>query len=189
MPSKPPAFQFYAKDWRSSMTVQSMTHEQRGIYIDMLAIAWDSEEPGTINLSEDALCRELGIFKRTLQRLLADFPTTWRREEGKLVQPKLKEQWIKYKEISTKRSASAVQMHMQKGGSASASASAKSTTTPPTPPSNGGTKFLVWARETIEVQMGRHQRLPDLRWATGAQADVVVEALTRKGFPARLVPK
>lgn len=104
-----------------------MTHEQRGIFIDMLAIAWDSEEPGTIFLSERALCRELGIFKRTLRRLLADFPATWRREEGKLVQPKLHEQWLKYQDIQQKRSASAQQMHMQKGGSAFAFASASAT--------------------------------------------------------------
>ena len=122
--NKPPAFQFYAKDWRSSMTVQAMTREQRSIYLDMMAIAWDSEEPGTITLSDDQLCHELRIFKGTLRRLLSAFPSCWRREEGKLVQPKLHEQWVKYKEIQQKRSASAKQMHMQTGGSAFASASA-----------------------------------------------------------------
>lgn len=107
------------------MNVQGMTHEQRGIYIDMLAIAWDSEEPGIITLSEDALCHELRILKRSLRRLLAAFPACWRRERGVLIQPKLHEQWLKYQEIQQKRS-SALRV---KGGSASASAFAPASAT------------------------------------------------------------
>jgi hypothetical protein len=122
--NKPPAFQFYAKDWRSSPNVQRMTRDQRGLYIDLLALAWDSDEPGTIAMTIPQICRELRVYSATLRRLLAEFPGTWRRVGGKLVQPKLESQWHKYKEISAKRSASAQQMHMQKGGSASASAPA-----------------------------------------------------------------
>lgn len=45
---KPPSFPFYAKDWKSSLTVRRMTPEQRGYYIQLLAEAWDSSEPGFI---------------------------------------------------------------------------------------------------------------------------------------------
>src|ERR1700691_2018023 len=131
--NRPPAFQFYAKDWRSSSTVSRMTHEQRGIYISIMALAWDSEEPGTINMTEAQLCRELRIFSATLRRLLADFPTTLRKVDGKFVQTKLAEQWAKYKEISEKRSqaaskcsANAQQTTPSAFAVASASASAQS---------------------------------------------------------------
>ena len=166
------------------MNVQGMTHEQRGIFIDMMAIAWDSEEPGTISLSEIALCRELGIFKRTLRRLLADFPTTWRRLGGKLVQPKLREQWLKYQEYQQKMSAMAMRRHHPSQCSASATATASNT---PLPPVNGGIQFFEFCRETIEVQMGRKKRLPSFESLAGARACDVVEFLSRHGFSARIV--
>ena len=190
--NKPPAFQFYAKDWRRSMNVKGMTREQRSIFIDMMAIAWDSEIPGTILVSDEALCHELGILKRTLRRLLRMFPTCWLREDGFLTQPKLHEQWLKYQEIQQKRSASAQQMHMQKGGSAfasaSAPASAKSKPTPLPPTDVGGTESCFeFCRETIAVKMGRRKRLPSLEAYGGARAIDVVEFLCRRGFPARIV--
>lgn len=48
MANKPPAFQFYAKDWLSSKPVRRMTPEQRGYYIQLIAEAWDLDEPGTL---------------------------------------------------------------------------------------------------------------------------------------------
>jgi hypothetical protein len=122
--NKPPAFQFYAKDWRSSPTVRRMSLKEEGLFIRLCALAWDSEKPGTITMSMPQICHELRVLASTLRRFLDDFPTTWRREDGKLVQPKLHGQWLKYQEISGKRSAIAQQMHMQKGGSAFAFASA-----------------------------------------------------------------
>ena len=48
--AKPPAFQFYAKDWLSSPRVQLMTPSQRGAYIQLLAYCWDS---GDCSLPDD----------------------------------------------------------------------------------------------------------------------------------------
>lgn len=39
---KPPAFQFYPKDWLSSPKVQLMSPEQEGAYIRLLCYCWDS---------------------------------------------------------------------------------------------------------------------------------------------------
>lgn len=38
--SKPPAFQFYPRDW--VMSTRVMTPEQRGVYMDLLCFAWDA---------------------------------------------------------------------------------------------------------------------------------------------------
>lgn len=121
-----------------------MTHAQRGLYVDLMALAWDSEEPGTINMSFEQICRELRVFARTLRKFLADFPTTFRQEGGdladtslrpgwKLVQPKLELQWAKYQEISAKRSASAKQLHHSASALAFATAPASQKTKPFSP--------------------------------------------------------
>lgn len=39
---KPPAFQFYVKEWISSKAVRMMNPTQRGYYIQLLAEAWDN---------------------------------------------------------------------------------------------------------------------------------------------------
>jgi hypothetical protein len=44
--NKPPAFQFYVRDWLASKSVRMMTPTQRGYYIQLLAEAWDSDRPG-----------------------------------------------------------------------------------------------------------------------------------------------
>lgn len=41
--AKPPAFQFYPKDWLTSEKVMSMTLEQQGAYMNLLCHAWINE--------------------------------------------------------------------------------------------------------------------------------------------------
>jgi len=48
MANKPPAFQFYVKDWLSSESVVVMTAEQRGWYIQLLCHAWNGEPIATL---------------------------------------------------------------------------------------------------------------------------------------------
>jgi uncharacterized protein YdaU (DUF1376 family) len=43
MANKPPAFQFYVKDWLSSESVVTMSAEQRGWYIQLLCHAWNGD--------------------------------------------------------------------------------------------------------------------------------------------------
>lgn len=38
--SRPPAFQFYAKDWLADQRVATLTLEEKGAYIELLASAW-----------------------------------------------------------------------------------------------------------------------------------------------------
>lgn len=42
--NRPPAFQFYAKDWLSSKKIVTMTLEEEGAYIHLLAHCWDSPD-------------------------------------------------------------------------------------------------------------------------------------------------
>jgi uncharacterized protein YdaU (DUF1376 family) len=132
MPNKPPAFQFYAKDWRSSATVRSMDDHEKAVYIDMLAAAWDSDEPGTLPLDLTVCAKVCGRNVRSLRSFLSKFGQTFEEVSGKLVNEKLHEQWLKYKELSEKRSSAAnsrhhaIASHLQGSAVAFASAPAKS---------------------------------------------------------------
>src|ERR1017187_9733668 len=53
--NKPPAFQFYAKDWTASPTRQMMSLAAQGAYINLLAIAWDSDPIATLPNEPDKL--------------------------------------------------------------------------------------------------------------------------------------
>jgi len=57
----------------------------------------------------------------------------------------------------------------------------------PLPPASGGIIILEWAREKIEVKMGRRKRLPSFESFHGARADSIVEFLRGKGFNARIM--
>lgn len=79
--NKPPAFQFYAKDWLTSKHVLKMTPSQCGYYINLLAHAWDSNRPGTLPNDPEVLWRlaraeSRRIFDRDSKLVLDRFTHT-----------------------------------------------------------------------------------------------------------------
>jgi hypothetical protein len=102
--NKPPAFQFYARDWRSSSTVRLMSHKERGVYIELLAAAWDQEEPGKLPLPIELVSRCAGLDPRLVPNFLKKFPTSFQEIDGKLVSTKLNNQWLELKELREKKS-------------------------------------------------------------------------------------
>jgi hypothetical protein len=76
---KPPAFQFYPKDWLSSKTVLRMTPAQCGYFINLLANAWDNDPPGTLPNDPDILWRlaraeSKAVFEADGALVLTQFP-------------------------------------------------------------------------------------------------------------------
>lgn len=149
MSQKPPAFQFYAKDWRSSHNVARMTSKERGVYIDLLAAAWESEEPGTLPAPAQLMARCAGLDTRLVKNFLHKFPTAFKQLGDIFVNEKLHSQWIELKEYKQKQSLAGKkgnevrwleqsQPDSQPDRSASASASASSKEHIPTAnPTNG----------------------------------------------------
>jgi hypothetical protein len=105
--NKPPAFQFYVKDWRSSPTVRRMSDLEKALFVDMLAAAWDSDEPGTLPLPIEVTARILGRKSSTTRAFLDKYPSCFKEISGKLVNEKLHDQWLRYQEISEKRASAA----------------------------------------------------------------------------------
>lgn len=51
------SFYFNASDWLASPAVKLMSKAERGVYINLLALAWGMERPGTLPASADKLRR------------------------------------------------------------------------------------------------------------------------------------
>lgn len=62
--SRPPSFQFYPKDWLSSKAILCMSLAQRGMYIQLLAYAWDNDPVGTLPNNPELLWRYAGAVSQ-----------------------------------------------------------------------------------------------------------------------------
>lgn len=56
-PKKSYSFYFNTNDWLGSQSVKLMSKAERGVYIQLLAIAWGGKQPGTLPASEDQVRR------------------------------------------------------------------------------------------------------------------------------------
>lgn len=70
--TKPPAFQFYASDW--VMGTRTLTPEQRGVFIDLLAFAWDQ---GGLPENVTELAGYLGVSPAKLRKIWAALEPKW----------------------------------------------------------------------------------------------------------------
>ena len=84
--TKPPAFQFYASDFRADAKVLAMDFEQRGVYVWLLSIAWDE---GGIPADPAHLARLLGITRRKLTALWPGIAPCWEEAGGVLTNPRM----------------------------------------------------------------------------------------------------
>jgi len=66
---KRPSFQFYPADWLSDPNVVSMTAEERGAYIHLLAFMWNTDDC-SLNNDEEYLARLSGVNKVVIRSLL-----------------------------------------------------------------------------------------------------------------------
>ena len=101
--NKPPAFQFYAKDWLTSETVLSMSERDEGLFIRLLAYSWNSSDPGTLPLPLRLTARLTGKPLLRLRSFLDTNPMAFREVDGRLINDKLYSIWLGYKELSEKR--------------------------------------------------------------------------------------
>lgn len=74
---KPPSFPFYVQDWLASPTRLQMNMSERGLYWDLLAIAWDSDPPCTIPKSAKIVAKICGVRTQTIRKFHADFTQTF----------------------------------------------------------------------------------------------------------------
>lgn len=101
--NKPPAFQFYAKDWTASPTRQMMSLAAQGAYINLLAIAWDSDPIATIPNQPDKLWKLATAmpeeWKVIKDEVLENFEP-FDEDPTRLVNKRLRRQWLELQEFT-----------------------------------------------------------------------------------------
>ena len=68
---KRPSFQFYPGDWQSNSNLRRCTHEERGIWIDVLCLLHDQEEYGVCRWPLKEIAQSVGAPLAKLKALVA----------------------------------------------------------------------------------------------------------------------
>ncbi len=70
--NKPPAFQFYVRDWLSDPALQAASASSRGIWINALCFMWEAPERGKLTGTRESLARLLGATTGEMEEFLAE---------------------------------------------------------------------------------------------------------------------
>lgn len=94
--SKPPAFQFYTKDFTDDPMVKLLNKEQKGAYLMLLCTAWAQEEPGILPNDDEMLApwaecnaKEWAKNRTAILRCFKVLP------DGRLLQKRMREEYLK----------------------------------------------------------------------------------------------
>jgi uncharacterized protein YdaU (DUF1376 family) len=103
--NKPPAFQFYVKDWLSDMNVRLMPLEVKGAYIELLSVCWNE---GYLPKNDKKIAKILQISEKKYQKKFKIFLEKHFFEDEKnsefLINKRLKSERDKQIKNSMKRS-------------------------------------------------------------------------------------
>ncbi len=69
---KPPAFQFYVRDWLSDPELQSASASSRGIWINALCYMWESRDRGKLEGTVQSLSRLLNCSEEEFKRFISE---------------------------------------------------------------------------------------------------------------------
>jgi len=69
---KPPAFQFYVRDWLSDPSLKQVEFSTKGIWIDFLCYLWESETKGELQSGKKEFCRMIGCSIDEFEQFLSD---------------------------------------------------------------------------------------------------------------------
>jgi uncharacterized protein YdaU (DUF1376 family) len=108
MANKPPAFQFYAKDFLSSPSIRTMSLPGVGAYTMLLASAWDSDPIATLPDNDDKLRRLAGASAQEWTDIRGEVMSNFEpfSEAGLLVNARLRQQYeelVSYSKTTSSR--------------------------------------------------------------------------------------
>lgn len=103
---KVPYMRFYAGDWLSDPKVRRLTWEQKGVYIDMLALMWKNGGDASLPNDPGAIASMLGMQKRKFIKIFhvffeKNFEIFFLRD-GRVYQKRISEEWEAANEKSKK---------------------------------------------------------------------------------------
>ena len=156
---KRPSFQFYPQDWLSDPNVMAMTPAQRGGYIHLLALMWNTDECALKNDSEflSKLCGLTDQDLRVVQGCFNQSPTdTTLLVHKRLIEERKKQdEWRQKSAFGGKKSAEKrLKQAKLKGGSRvvqpKGNSSSSSSSISPLPPNGGGGKLKLKFQKWLE---------------------------------------
>lgn len=76
-----PSFQFYPRDWRGHVGVQSLSFHDRGVWFEMICLMHDSEQRGKMilngrSMTDEQIARSLGLDNQILTTTLTTLLTS-----------------------------------------------------------------------------------------------------------------
>lgn len=93
-PDRFPWYPHYVADWRLSRSVRQMTYEQRGMYRELMDVAWGD---GTVEpcLTDDDrwIANELAVPLSRWKKVGGAVRVCWEARDGKLYSPRLSQAW------------------------------------------------------------------------------------------------
>lgn len=119
MPEPRPSFHFYAKDWLGSSRVRGLSFAERGLYIDLLAHAWD--RPEGLPTDEALLQRLVGADRAEWRKLWPAVRACFQEHDGFLINRKLehvREDSRQFREAKSKAGKASADARAGKYGSA-----------------------------------------------------------------------
>lgn len=69
--AKRPSFQFYPADWVSDSKLKRISHELKGIWIDVMCLLHDSDEYGLLRWPLEDIAKSVGCTKSKIQKLVS----------------------------------------------------------------------------------------------------------------------
>ena len=68
---KRPSFQFYPADWQANSNLRRCTHEEKGIWIDVMCLLHDQEEYGIVRWSLKEIAQAIGCTTQKVRGLVS----------------------------------------------------------------------------------------------------------------------
>lgn len=89
-----PWYPHYVADWRLSRSVRQMTYEQRGMYRELMDVAWGDGTVEPCLTDDDAwIAKELGVPLARWKKVGPAIRACWEARGGKLYNPRLSKAW------------------------------------------------------------------------------------------------
>lgn len=98
--TRPPAFQYYPKDFLTDANVLAMSLTERGAYWTLISVCWLE---GTLPSATKALARLLGITDAHMARLWPALAPCFRERQGRLIHPRLERELQKQRDFRDKQ--------------------------------------------------------------------------------------
>ena len=73
---KAPAFQFYVRDWLSDPQLRMVSHQSKGIWIDLLCYLWESPDRGKLEGTDQQFIKMIGCSKEEWEQFYQDANVT-----------------------------------------------------------------------------------------------------------------